>query len=214
MEKLARALARNIALTLGYDDERQAVIAYGLIAIIQIIVTVSIVLILGILIGTPIEALIVCFSVSILRKYSGGMHAGFAELCTGIGIVYCTVTAFLAKNLFLPLYRPIPMLIAIAAIYGISYWVLWKYAPVDSPNKPIRTEQKRKRMKKYSFGVVSVYLAFSLILFIFGFKMHFLGTYGISFLFGVSWQTLTLTPPGGFLLHSVDKLFGKEVSKL
>ncbi len=68
MEKLARKLANNIALSLGYDDEKEAVVAYGLIAIIQVSIIILLVLLLGLLAGAPIEAMIICLSASILRK--------------------------------------------------------------------------------------------------------------------------------------------------
>jgi len=214
MEKLARKLANRIALSLGYDDEKEAVIAYGLIAMIQIFITVLLVLLLGILIGATAEAMIVCFSVSTLRKYSGGAHAGSAELCTSMSVVYCTLTAFASGKLLLGLYSPLLMVPAIIVIYGISFLIVHKYAPVDSPNKPIRTQQKRKRMRKGSFIILSVYFLFSVVLFVFGCEFNFLNSYGISLLFGVAWQIFTLTSTGAFLLHNVDKLFRKEVSRI
>lgn len=210
MEKLANNLAGEIARSLGYDEEKRAVVAYGLIAIIQIFVTVLLVLLLGIWIGAPAEALIACFSVSILRKYSGGAHAGTAELCTGIAVVYCTAAAYASKKL-LEIYNLPFMLIASALIFSWSFYTVYRYAPVDSPKKPIRTEAKRARMKKDSLIVLSVYLAVLLILLAFGLQIKPFNAYGISLLFGVAWQILSLTSPGEFLLHSVNQLFGKEV---
>src|SRR5659263_735788 len=102
MEKLARKLASNIAIALNYGNEREQVIAYGLIAMIQIFVTVFLVLIIGIFTGVPIEALIICFSVSILRKYSGGAHAGSIEICISISVIYCVVFALISRRLLLP----------------------------------------------------------------------------------------------------------------
>lgn len=212
MEKLARKLANDITRSLGYDEEKEAVVAYGLIAMLQILVTVLFVLLLGILIHAPVEALIVCFSVSILRQYSGGAHAGSAELCAGIGVVYCTAAAFISRELLLTIYNPALMLAVVIAVYGISFLIIHKFAPLDSPKKPIRTPQKRKKMRRGSFLLLTIYFVLSVILLIFGYKVRVLCSYGVSLLFGVSWQVFTLTSPSAFLLHSVDKLFGKEVS--
>ena len=49
MEKLAHNISEKIALQLDYDKEKKAVIAYGLIAIIQLIVIVIVIIFLGIL---------------------------------------------------------------------------------------------------------------------------------------------------------------------
>ncbi|MCE5343707.1 MAG: accessory gene regulator B family protein, partial [Eubacteriales bacterium] len=67
MENLVRRLASRIALSLGYDAEKEAVVAYGLLAIVQVAITVILALLFGFLVGAPVEAMIVCFSVSILR---------------------------------------------------------------------------------------------------------------------------------------------------
>lgn len=210
MEKLANNLAGEIARSLGYDAEKRAVIAYGLIAIIQIIVTVLLVLLFGILVGAPAEALIACFSVSILRKYSGGAHAGSAELCTGIAVVYCSAAAYASKMLLQFFSLPL-MLFASTVVFGLSYLIIWKNAPVDSPRKPIRKAEKRARMKRGSLIVLSSYLVLLIALLTLGLHSKRLNAFGISLLFGVAWQILSLTSAGTFLLHSVDKLFGKEV---
>lgn len=210
MEQLANKLANEIARSLGYDEEKRAVVAYGLIALIQIVVTVLLVLLLGILAGAPVEALIACFSVSILRKYSGGAHAGSAELCTGVAAVYCTAAAWLSQKLLAAFHLSL-MLAAIVIVFAVAFWVAFRYAPVDSPQKPIRTEAKRARMKRYSLLVLSVYLVISLILLAFGLQKESFNAYGISLLFGVAWQILSLTSLGRILLHSMNKAFGKEV---
>ena len=74
MEKIVRRLASKIARSQGLDAEREAVVAYGLLAMTQISVITLLALALGFAVGAPVEALIVCFSVSFFRKYSGGAH--------------------------------------------------------------------------------------------------------------------------------------------
>ncbi len=204
MEKLAKKIAGNIAHQLGYDEEKEAVVAYGLFAIFQIFANILLVLFLGILIAAPAEAMIVCLSVGILRKYSGGVHASSAALCTVIEAVYCTATALISKRLILSAYNPEVMLAVIVILYPISFITVKKYAPVDSPQKPIRTEKKRTRMKKGSLLVLSFYFTLSVILFFSGYRYRLFNSYGISLLFGVSWQVFTLTPLCANLLHRVD----------
>jgi accessory gene regulator B len=102
------------------------------------------------------------------------------------------------------------MLIASTVIFIWSFYIVCKYAPVDSPRKPIRTETKRARMKKDSLIVLSVYLVILPVLLAIGLQKEAFNSYGISLLFGVAWQILSLTLPGAFLLHSVDKLFERR----
>lgn len=215
MEKTMRRLAGKIALSLGYDSEKEAVIAYGLFAITQITVTIVLALLFGFMVGAPVEAMIVCFSVSIYRKYSGGAHAHDAEFCTVISVIYCTLAAWLSKQL-IPLYHPFAMLGAIILVYALVFWITYRYAPVDSPNKPIKSEQKIKRMRKGSFTIVSAYMAVQLFFYFGSNQWPAFRSYGISLLLGISWQAFTLTPLGAILLDKLNvlpKYARKEVSK-
>ncbi|MCE5195948.1 MAG: accessory gene regulator B family protein [Negativicutes bacterium] len=215
MEKLTRKLAANVARSLDYDAEREAVIAYGLIGLVQIIITFALVLLFGSLVGAPAEALIVCAAVGLLRKYSGGAHAGSAELCNAISVVYSTSAAVAAKRYFSTADNLALQLLLTAVIFGVSYLIVYRFAPVDSPNKPIKTVKKKKRMRQGSFIILTVYFLLAIALFLAGCDDGVYASYGISLLFGVIWQIFTLTSPGAFLLHSLDlRLQKKEVNKL
>ena len=205
MEKIVRRLASKIAGSQGLDAEREAVVAYGLLAMVQITVITLLALALGFAVGTPVEALIVCFSVSFFRKYSGGAHAYDADFCTVVSVAYCTLAAA-ASGWLSPLYRLPFMLAAIVVIYTIAFWVIYRYVPVDSPNKPIRDPLKIKRMRKGSFLLVTAYLALQFFFIFPALRNPLFQRYGISLLLGVAWQTLTLTPIGAVLLNKLNDL--------
>lgn len=215
MEKLARKLAHNISSSLGYDDEKEAVVAYGLIAIFQVSMTILLVILFGFLIRAPIETLIICLSVSILRKYSGGAHAGTAEFCTFVTVVYCTLTALISKRVFADIYNPFAMAAAVILVFAAAFVIVYKLVPVDSPNKPIKTEKKIKRMRKVSFIILVVYFSISLTFFILSKASAVFQSYGISLLFGISWQIFTLTHPGRCFIERINTLIKikKEVQK-
>ena len=212
MEKWVRRLTSKIAASLGYDAEKEAVIAYGLLAIVQVAVTVLLALILGFLVGAPAEAMIVCFSVSILRKYSGGAHAYDADFCTVMSILYCGLAAWVSK-LLSPFYYPFAMAAAAALVYGLAFYIVHRYAPVDSPNKPITNPVKIRRMRKGSKIVLSIYAALQLVFLLLAARYPDCRSFGISLLLGVGWQALTLTPLGAILLDKLNDLpksFRKE----
>lgn len=213
MEKLAHKFASYISLSLGYDDEKEAVIAYGLTAIIQVSATILLVLLLGILAGVLIESLIVCFSVALFRKYSGGAHAETAEFCTCFTTLYCTFAAFLSKRWLSMLYSPILMGVVIILIFGLSFIAVYKLAPVDTPNKPIRTAKKRRRMRVGSFAILTIYFLLSVVFFVLSLQFDAFKSYGISLLFGIAWQVFTLTHLGSRFIHGMNHTFmkGKEV---
>lgn len=204
MEQLANKIAEKASLSLNLDSERQAVIAYGLTAIIQIIVTVALVLVFGLIIRAPLEALVVCFSISILRKYSGGAHVGSIGLCTTLGVIDCIVLASISKYLLLPFLTPYVMIPSIVVAYALSFFAIYKLAPVDSPNKPIKTEKKKKRMRKGSYIILSVYFAISVLLLIVSFRFRSVDSLGACLLFGTLWQIFTLTKFGSLFLKGIE----------
>lgn len=205
MEKWIRGKASNIAQSLGMDAEREAVVAYGLIAIVQIAITLILVLLIGLALGIAAEAMMVCLSVSILRKYSGGAHADTAEFCTVFSIVHCTVSGLLSRW-FAQAYHQGWMLAAILLVYAVAFAIAWRYVPVDSPNKPIRTAKKKRRMRVGSFLLLGLYLILSAVFYVFSPTAPGFRSLGISLLLGVSWQVLTLTPVGAILLHKLNEL--------
>lgn len=207
MRKLAIYLARKISEELKFDSEKESVIAYGLTAIIQIIVTLILIIIISSLTGSMPEALLVCLSASLLRRYSGGAHASSAEICTAFSTLYCVVASVLAKGILFRLYDHMYMLICLLICYFLAFFIVGKYAPVDSANKPIRSEIKRHRLRKGSIITLIVYAAVSTVLYIASFSFSRFGSLGIAFIFGISWQIFTLTPLGARFVHYMNILF-------
>lgn len=206
METLAKKLASKISKSLEYDDEKERVIAYGLTAIIQVAVTVFLALLLGFIAGTPVEVLIICFSISTLRKYSGGAHAKYIELCTAMSVILCFVFSLISKYLLAPVLSSNIMFILILAVYILSFLAVYKLAPVDSPNKPITTEKKKKRMRKNSYIILSVYLILSVLFLILKSKDENFNSFGVSLLLGTSWQIATLTKFGAAFLNKANSV--------
>ena len=59
MENLARSIANKISKKLGYDDEKTAVIAYGLIGLFQFIIILCACALIGLVFGFFWEAMII-----------------------------------------------------------------------------------------------------------------------------------------------------------
>ena len=200
METWVRKLANKVAASQGFDAEQESVVAYGLLAIVQVVLTVTLALAAGLLIHAPAEAMIVCFSVSILRRFSGGAHADSFGFCTGITVVICTLFAFLAKWLAGYMTALILMLVALA-VYAFAYTAIHKYAPVDSPNKPIKTERKRLQMRRGCYQTVTTYAVLQFLFIMIGIWHPQWRSISISLILGVAWQVFTLTNVGNTLFN-------------
>lgn len=202
---LTSKLANKISTELNYDSEKSAVISYGIFAVLQILASLALVTLFGLLFGIVLEALIVSFSISILRQYSGGVHATRPSICLIIGTIATIVLAALSHYLTFVIGSTIIILANLVSI-ALTYYFVIKYAPVDSPEKPIKSSEKRKRMKKISLIVLSVYLFIVILLVMLAIvhsKPIYLG-YSLCISLATLWQCFNLTKKGHRLLRKVD----------
>lgn len=205
MEKLCAKISNNIASELNLDNDKREIIAYGTFALLQMIVSIFVTIIFGYIFNVLIEALIVSFIISILRKYSGGIHASSPGICTLLGTIVCISEARIACILG-PLISLKFNLVLGLITFSLSYYVVYKLAPVDSLAKPIKKEQKRKRMKKGSIIVLSAYGLIAIInaiIYLYSINVRFL-IFSICIYEGILWQVFTLTYIGHVILGKID----------
>lgn len=208
MEKLAKAIAAAIGKNLGKSDEEVAVIAYGLIGILQFLAILALSLTIGIIFGIWAEVLTLFFSVGFLRRLTGGAHSRGLYNCLVYSVLFvCGLSALSAFVLVrLPLYRVI--LPALAAIYLFGYVTIALKAPVAPPNKPCRTEEKRRRLRRGSFTVITVFLLLDIALLLFGARLTpRLYTVGLALALSVLWQIFMMTKAGHALIYVIDGAF-------
>jgi len=209
MEKLAHSIASKIAVELNYDNDKKEIISYGTFALLQMIISIFLVIIIGYKFNVLKEALIISFSTSILRKYSGGVHASSPGRCMFVGTVVCIGQALLATFVLKPYINLIENIAVGVVTFLWAYYIVIKLAPVDSSAKPIKNEEKRKRMKRGSILLLNIYITFSIlniILYLITKDGEFL-VYCLCISLGVLWQIFTLTKAGCLTLKVIDTSF-------
>ncbi|MFL0267668.1 accessory gene regulator ArgB-like protein [Candidatus Clostridium radicumherbarum] len=211
MERITNNVAAKIAGELKLDNDNREIIAYGIFAIVDIAFSIFLVIIFGLLFHVTYEALIISFTGSILRKYSGGAHASSPGKCATIGTVICLGLALFFKFLLGYIITLRVLFILGIVIFVISYYLIYKLAPVDSPSKPIKKKEKKDRMKKGSIFVLSSYLLLviiSSIIYFYTKNKNFM-VYSLCVYGGSMWQVFTLTKAGHSTVHSMDKFLSK-----
>lgn len=205
IEKIPTKIGHSIAVNLNLDKNNEEVITYGAIIMFQTLFSISLVLIFGFIFNVFIEALLLSLTGSILRKYSGGVHSASPYRCAVIGAaisVGLSITIVLILK-YIP-FLIVVLLISIALVY--SYFYICKYAPVDSPQKPIKNISKKKRLKKISIILITImYIIIGILLFMGNKNIIFLH-YGCCIAAGVVWQTFSLTNLGHKVLHYIDSI--------
>lgn len=206
VEKISSTISEKLSKELNYDDEKKAIINYGIFSFMQIIFSIIAVIIFGSIFNVLIESLIVSFSISILRKSSGGVHASTPEGClivgTGISILLALISKGILLNLKFNVYFGILTFI-------LAYILVFMLAPVDSKNKPIKTEKKRKRLKKSSILILTFYLIVVIGSLLINGKTDNINMliYNNCMYLAISWQVFSLTAIGHRVLGKLDTLF-------
>lgn len=211
MEQLAQNLAKLMALRLGYTAEKQAVIAYGLIAIIEMMAIAVLSLLIGFIFGFWEECLILFFGVGILRKSTGGAHAQSMESCTIISILSITLFSYLA-SLLTKFSIPFPLLFMLSAFLFAAYvFYAYKRVPVDTPNKRIVSDKKKKRLRNQCFATLSAYCFLSFLFLSFSLIQPSFLSYTAAIHFSVIWQLMTLSKSGAIFIGSMDYAIRKAL---
>jgi len=208
IQTISNKFAQKVSAELNYDSEKQEVIAYGAFALLQMIFSIALVILFGWIFGVLIEALVISFSTSILRKYSGGVHATSAVICIIIGTVACVGFGLLAN---ISLFSQIPILVGLVMIvFVFSFATAIKKAPVESENKPI-SDRRKVAMKKGTLILLGIYLLIIIGLLL-GFwlsKNRIFAILAVCVSIGSAWQMFTLTKFGEIILGKIDQLLNK-----
>ena len=213
MEKAAKKLAEKIGSTLNYSNEQKAVMAYGFIGLFQFFVILTLIGFFGLIFGFFIESLIIFFAVGLLRRTIGGAHSDNFYSCIIISTFFITLMAGCCKYLFKYL-GFIPLTLGISVVYLLAIILIYKLAPVASPNKPIKTEAKRKRLRKNAFITLGVFITASIFLLIFTVEgREYLKNFCIALALSVLWQILLLTKFGHAFMNFLDSIFLRSKRK-
>lgn len=211
IKKITNRISERICSETGLNNDQKEVVAYGAFAILQILICIALVVIFGIIFNVLIEALIVSFSISILRKYSGGVHASSPGICAVFSTIIAVGQAVIISFLLTPLINFKLVIIFGSLIFVWAYYIVYKLAPVDSLAKPIKTQQKKKRMKKASFLILGIYIVIiiiNIIMYLLTHEKSFF-TFSLCIYGGTAWQAFTLTNAGNIIFLKIDAFFHK-----
>lgn len=205
IEALSDKLAKILKDELKLEEEKYEVVKYGLFSFIYIFTSIVLVTLIGGIFGVLIEALFISFTISLLRKSSGGAHSNSEFNCTIIGIVISVVPAIIINNFQ---YESKFLYILGVIIFIISFIGAYKLAPVDSPNKPIRTPKKIKRLRKQTFIILGTYLLLAIFFTTTNNYINIVNTNNLVMCLytGIIWQIFTLTKLGHKFIYIIDYL--------
>jgi accessory gene regulator B len=206
MERLAKKMAESIGKSLNKSSDEVAVIAYGLIGILQFLTIFIVSFVIGLVCGFFAEVIVVFLSVGFLRRLTGGAHSSGMYSCLIYSVFFvCSISA-LARYV-LPMLNPWVQYGFAIVVFAFGYTMIALRAPVTPPNKPCRTEAKRKRLRRGSFIVLSLFAAIVIALFLVGQKSAGLHSVGLALVLSTLWQITMMTKAGHTFISAFDSLF-------
>ncbi|MCR6515550.1 accessory gene regulator B family protein [Clostridium sp. LY3-2] len=190
------------------DGEKLEVIKYGVFAMVQIFLSIIAVIIFGFIFNVLLEAIIVSFTIAVLRKSSGGVHATTPEICLVVGTAVSVLLGKISINTSEIIY------LVDIAVYILTLIVVIFKSPMQSKNKPIG-DKKKKRLKKKSILITVIIISLSSLLLYFGYqksKINFIW-YANAMSLGMLWQAFSLTKIGEKIMGFVDFFLNKYIFK-
>ena len=161
VERTSRKISGFLANELSLGEEKEAVINYGLFAIIQTLISIIFVLTFGLIFDVAFEAFLISLTMSILRKSSGGIHASTPVRCIVVATNFSVGMGVAIKKV-------IAIAISLDSILKIiifvwAYIIVYKLAPVDSIAKPINSLEKKRKLKRNSIFILTVFIIITII---------------------------------------------------
>jgi len=200
IHELSVRFAAYLAQELSSDQRQELRMAYGLEILLGEIVKLIVIISFSWMLGILPEVLTITVSAGILRLASGGEHCSEYYRCLiggtawflflGWGI-HC-LNAFLNQS---------TINISAGLLFFISIIIIFKYAPGETENKPINSDEERKKFKKWS---VSIMIIYGVIVVLFTY-LEVLNTFVLPMAAGIIAQVFTVSPAGYGFIHFVDR---------
>lgn len=180
------------------DKRQESILTYGIRLVINSIIAFTLAFIPALIFGTFRYVLIITISFAALRVFSGGAHNSSIQNCSLNGAIISNILGLISK--YLTLNKEI-MFTLILVTFFFSLWAIGKFAPADTPSKPITTKAKKQVLRRNSFLVLSLWTLLSLVWF-----MNFsqVNAYIYASTVGILWQSFTLTKSGYRLYDNLD----------
>lgn len=180
-EKLVRVLFKDLSV------KEKEVLIYGATILFSTLGAYLLLIFVSSLFNITALVLTAAVTASLLRIFSGGVHASKFRNCALSGAVVFTTLGLIVSK-FGDQIKNINILVWFILIVGSL--IIYFYAPAEIKEKPITNKRKYARYKIYSYIIFSCLLLFYYII---NLKTDY-NQFVLAGLLGAFWQLFTLTP--------------------
>ncbi|PKM76939.1 MAG: accessory regulator AgrB [Firmicutes bacterium HGW-Firmicutes-15] len=209
IHELAGRYAAYLARQLEADRIKENRMAFGLELLLGEIVKLLCVITLSYALGILPEVFTITVTAGVLRLASGGEHCSAYYRCL-IAVILCFTLLGWAAHSLNPIISRADLLLILVICSFIVGGILWRYAPGDTENKPINNEEERRKFKKWSLIIASLYCVVMIIMM----QLEPLTILVLPIIIGMMEQAFTVTPWGYRFLQWVDNVLGAKKEDL
>ena len=190
VNKISYSCAGRLAAAMNENHQKRSVYYFSFQIIFGTIVKNIILLALAWLLGVLLPAIVVAVVFASIRILAGGYHMDTYGKCLFISMAMFMLAALTAQYTYQYWNTlSLAVLIAITLVYGL--YTLIRYAPKDTPHKPITDPREIKKLKTLSIAWLAMLVIASSLLTFFG-----LNRFVLSVCFGSILELFAVTPLG------------------
>lgn len=170
---LSYKLANSLTKELGHTHEKRRVYYYGFQIVIGGIIKGILLVLITLLLGIFKATMSVLLFFAIPRMTAGGYHMDDYTKCmlTALGIFLSLGFIVKYTSGFWSVWT---LIILSLIVFVTTLFCVIKYAPADTPYKPITKPEQKRKLKTLSIKVVMLWLAIDIVLLIYGLKYYIL----------------------------------------
>lgn len=202
---LSCSIANYFGRELELDEDKTDILRYGFEVIIGEGIKVISIFCMASLFGLTPYILVIFLTVGTYRLFSGGYHSETYGRCFIFSVLLFLGMGKMTQ-LLLPYFKlsAAQVIILIFVVFVWSLWIAIKWAPAETPNKPL-AEGEKARQKKFS--VIWVLLWFLVTSFLaLAFPGEQTGIIVLGMLLAHIFQSFSVTPLGFKVMRSLDTL--------
>ncbi len=156
-------LANNLAITLNESHEKRHLYYYGLQMIIGGIVKLTLLIAVSLMLDILLPTFAVLAFFGVLRIAAGGYHMDNYVKCMVTSFAIFIGAGFIVKYTYF-LWSIKALIVFVAATFFIALFSVIKWAPADTPYKPITKINQIKLFKGVSILIVCTWLGVAMVL--------------------------------------------------
>lgn len=197
IQKMSYGSADFLASQLEQGHLKRSEYYFGFQVVYQSILKISVLTVLALMLGTLKPTLFIVLSFTSLRFFSGGVHMDTYAKCLLITMAAFIPASLFCKHLILGQLVSIIIILCVAIIVA---FIIWLWAPKDSPVNKI-ADKAKKTLKTASMLLMGGWSVLAVV-----FSLVGMTEISVSICCGLLIEVSTILPAGAAVYTKLDKL--------